>query len=114
METWGFYLLRKYVTVAVTFLLTSVSATVTVLLTSNGLGPARRGKTRWDHTRRAFHFRTSRAANQLYFVADYDDASLSHVWRGLRVKRSKTIDGYTVIGKREEMVRKAGSRSVEV
>ena len=53
-------------------------------------------------------------ANQLFFVADYDDAALSHVWRGLRVKRSKTIDGYTVIGKREEMVRKAGSRPVEI
>lgn len=54
------------------------------------------------------------SANQLYFVTEYDDPALSHVWRGLRVKRSKTIDGYTVIGKREEMVRKAGSLPVEV
>jgi hypothetical protein len=54
------------------------------------------------------------SANQLYFVADYEDAALSHVWRGLRVKRSKTFEGYTVIGKREEMVRKAGSRPVKI
>jgi len=54
------------------------------------------------------------SANQLYFVTDYEDTNLAHVWRGLRVKRSKTIDGYTVIGKREEMVRKAGSRAVVI
>lgn len=52
--------------------------------------------------------------NRLYFVADYEDPALSHVWRGLRVKRSKTIDGYTVVGKGEEMVRKAASRQVEI
>lgn len=52
------------------------------------------------------------SANKLYFVADYDDAALSHVWRGLRVKRSSL--GYTVIGKGEEMVRKAGCRVVNV
>ena len=52
------------------------------------------------------------SANQLYFVADYDDAALAHVWRGLRVKRSKL--GFTVIGKKEEMVRKAGSREFKV
>ena len=52
------------------------------------------------------------SANQLYFVADYDDAALSHVWRGLRVKRSTL--GYTVIGKKEEMIRKAGSREIKV
>ena len=51
------------------------------------------------------------SANQLYFVADYEDASLAHVWRGLRVKRSNL--GFTVIGKKEEMVRKEASRVVE-
>jgi hypothetical protein len=49
-------------------------------------------------------------ANQLYFVTDYEDTDLSHVWRGLRVKRIK--DGYLVTGKKEEMVRKAGARAV--
>ena len=52
------------------------------------------------------------SANQLYFVADYEDANLAHVWRGLRVKRSPL--GFTVIGKKEEMVRKAGSLPVKI
>ena len=52
------------------------------------------------------------SANQLYFVTDYEDANLAHVWRGLRVKRSKL--GFTVIGKKEEMVRKAGSLVVKL
>lgn len=52
------------------------------------------------------------SANRLYFVADYDDANLSHVWRGLRVKR--TPGAFLVIGKKEEMVRKAGSRTVDI
>jgi hypothetical protein len=51
--------------------------------------------------------------NRFFFVAEYDDPNLSHVWRGMRVKRSKLIDGWTVIGKREEMVRKAATRHVE-
>lgn len=51
------------------------------------------------------------SANQLYFVADYEDANLAHVWRGLRVKRTQS--GFLVTGKREEMVRKAASRVVE-
>ena len=52
------------------------------------------------------------AGNQLYFVADYEDANLAHVWRGLRVKRSPL--GFTVIGTKEEMVRKAGSLPVKI
>jgi len=52
------------------------------------------------------------SANRLYFVADYEDPSLSHVWRGLRVKR--TQNGFLVIGKGEEMVRKAGCRHINL
>jgi hypothetical protein len=52
------------------------------------------------------------SANRLYFVADYEDAALSHVYRGLRVKR--TPGAFLVIGKKEEMVRKAGCRPVEI
>ena len=51
--------------------------------------------------------------NRLYFVADYDDAALAHVWRGLR---GRFIGGSFVIksNAREEMVRKAATRIVEV
>ena len=52
------------------------------------------------------------SSNQFYFVAEYDDANLAHVWRGLRVKR--VAIGWEVIGKREEMVRKAGCRAVPI
>ena len=51
-------------------------------------------------------------SNVLYFVADYEDINLSHVWRGLRVKRTKY--GFLVTGKKEEMVRKAGSRTINI
>lgn len=48
---------------------------------------------------------------RLFMVADYDDANLAHVWRGVEVKRVK--GGYTVkSGAKETMVRKAGSKIV--
>jgi hypothetical protein len=51
--------------------------------------------------------------NRFFFVADYEDPNLAHVWRGLRGKFVK--GGHFVIksGTKEEMVRKAATRIVE-
>ena len=49
--------------------------------------------------------------NCLYFVVNFADASLAHVWDGLRVKRVK--DGFVVVkNPKKELVRKAGSREI--
>lgn len=52
------------------------------------------------------------SANQLYFVVEFEDPALAHVWKGLRVKRIP--DGFTVIAKKAELVRKAGARVVKL
>jgi hypothetical protein len=58
------------------------------------------------------------SANQLYVVKDLDDAALSHVWRGLPVKRvgagfvlTKKALRMAEVGK-FELVRKAGAREI--
>jgi len=51
------------------------------------------------------------SANHIYFVTDTNDANLSHVWNGLRVKRAQ--GGFVVVkNARKELVRKAGSRQI--
>lgn len=49
--------------------------------------------------------------NKLYFVTDFAEPNLSHVWKGLRCKKTK--GGYVIKdGAKPEMVRKEGSKRV--
>jgi hypothetical protein len=50
-------------------------------------------------------------AGQTYYVVEFLNLDLAHVWLGRRIKLVKSAPaGYIFVGKREEMVRKAGAR----